>query len=162
MKTKTKALLAFIYIFLLMNHSFVLAKSHNSLSANLPEGTLVWGIQARNATSITSTAFSTRTITIDTTAPNVITLVSPADNAILNNVYNTFTWNQGANTGTALTDDVSFYSDAAATNLIKSIQATTTSHLDSLGTGTFYWRIQSTDAAGNIGVASNIRKVTIQ
>ena len=134
----------------------------NSYSVTLPEGTLVWGVQGRNTTSNTSTAFSTRTLTIDTTAPNIVTLNSPADNATLNNVYNTYTWIQGANTGTTLIDDISFYSDAAATNLVKTIQATGTSHQDSLGTGTFYWRVQSTDAAGNIGVASNIRKVTIQ
>ena len=134
----------------------------NSYNITLPEGTLVWGIQGRNSTSNTSTAFSTRTLIIDTTAPNIITLVTPANNTILNNVYNTYTWTQGANTGTALIDDISFYSDAAATNLIKTIQAVGTSHQDSLGIGTFYWRVKSTDAAGNIGVASNIRKVTIQ
>lgn len=133
--------------------------SHN---ATLPEGTLIWGVQGRNSTSNTSTSFSTRTLTIDTTSPAIVTLVSPADNATLNDVYNTYTWNQGVNTGTTLTDDIYFYSDASATNLVKTMQAVGTSHQDSLGIGTYYWRVQSTDAAGNIGPASNIRKVTIQ
>lgn len=130
--------------------------------ATLPEGILVWGVQGRNSTSNTSTSFSTRTLTIDTTSPAIVTLVSPADNATLNDVYNTYTWNQGVNTGTTLTDDIYFYSDASATNLVKTMQAVGTSHQDSLGIGTYYWRVQSTDAAGNIGPASNIRKVTIQ
>lgn len=136
--------------------------STTSYNTTLNEGTLVWGVQGRNSTSNTSTPFSTRTLTIDTTRPNIVTLVSPADNATLNDVYNTYTWTQGVNTGTALTDDIYFYSDAGATNLIKTMQAVGTSHQDSLGTGTYYWRVQSTDAAGNIGPASNIRKVTIQ
>ena len=136
--------------------------SGTSYNTTLPEGTLVWGVQGRNATSNTSTPFATRTLVIDTTKPNIVTLVLPADNATLNDVYNTYSWTQGANTGTALTDDIYFYSDAGATNLVKTIQAVGTSHQDSLGTGTYYWRVQSTDAAGNVGVASNIRKVTIQ
>lgn len=128
----------------------------------LLEGTFVWGVQGRNSITGTSTAFSQRTITIDTTAPNVVTLNLPVDNDTLSNGYNTFTWTQGTNTGTPLTDDISFYSNAAATTLIKSVQAINSSHQDSLGLGTFYWRVKSTDAAGNIGTASSIRKIVIQ
>ncbi len=128
----------------------------------LLEGTFVWGVQGRNSITGTSTAFSQRTITIDTTAPNMVTLNLPVDNDTLSNGYNTFTWTQGTNTGTALTDDISFYSNAAATTLIKSVQAVGTSYQDSLGLGIFYWRVQSTDAAGNIGTASSIRKIVIQ
>lgn len=133
-----------------------------SHTAALSEGTLVWGVQGRNSTSNTSTSFSTRTLTIDTTRPNIVTLVSPADNATLNDIYNTYSWTQGTNSGTTLTDDIYFYSDAGATNLVKTMQAAGTSHQDSLGAGTYYWQVQSTDAAGNVGIASNIRKVTIQ
>jgi hypothetical protein len=133
-----------------------------SLTTTLPEGVLVWGVQARNNTSGTSTTFSTRTLTVDTTSPNVVTLVSPADNATLSDVYNTYSWTQGANTGTALTDDIYFYSDATGTTLVKTAQATGTTYQDSLGVGTYYWAVQSTDAAGNIGVFSNLRKVIIQ
>lgn len=136
--------------------------SSTTLSTILPEGTFVWGIQARNATSATSTTFSTRTLTIDTTSPNVVTLILPADNAILSDVYNTYSWSQGANTGTALTDDIYFYSDLAATTLIKTAQAVGTSYQDSLGVGTYYWRVQSTDAATNVGPFSVVRKVVIQ
>lgn len=136
--------------------------SSTTITTTLPEGTMVWGVQGRNNTSNSTTPFSTRTITVDTTSPNIVTLVSPNDNATLNDVYNTYSWNQGANNGTALTDNLFFYSDAGATTLVKTIQATGTSEQDSLGTGVYYWRVQSTDAAGNIGPMSNIRKVTIQ
>lgn len=137
-------------------------EASTSLTTTLPEGDLVWGIQARNATSGTSTAFSTRTITIDTTAPDLVTLVLPIDNATLNDTINTYSWTQGSNTGTALVDDIYFYSDAAATTLVKTAQATGTSYQDSLGIGTYYWAVQTTDAAGNIGAFSNLRKVILQ
>lgn len=136
--------------------------STTSFTTTLPEGILAWGVQARNATSNTSTAFAIRTLTIDTTSPNVVTLTAPPDNATLSNGIHTYSWTQGVNTGTALTDAIFFYSDVSATNLIKSAQAIGTSHQDSLGVGVFYWRVQSTDAAGNIGPMSNIRKLTIQ
>ncbi len=136
--------------------------SNTTLSTSLSEGTFVWGVQGRNSTSNSSTSFTTRTLTVDTTSPNIVTLVSPADNVILSDIYNTYTWTQGANTGTALIDNISFYSDAGANNLLKSIQAVGTSQQDSLGVGIYYWRVQSTDAAGNIGPNSLIRKVTIQ
>jgi hypothetical protein len=133
-----------------------------SLTTTLPEGILVWGVQARNSTSGTSTTFATRTLTIDTTSPSAVTLVSPADNATLSDVFNTYSWTQGANSGTALTDDIYFYSDATGTTLLKTTQAVGTTYQDSLGLGTYYWAVQSTDAAGNIGVFSNLRKVIIQ
>ena len=135
----------------------------NTYTTTLPEGTLVWGVQARNSVSNSSTSFSTRTITVDTTAPEAVTLVAPADNAMLSDVYNTYSWTQGANTGTALTDVIYFYDDAAATQLNKSVQIPSgTSHQDSLGVGTYYWAVQSTDAAGNVGPFSVLRKVVIQ
>ena len=137
--------------------------STNTYTATLPEGILVWGVQARNAISNSSTSFSTRTITVDTTSPGVVTLVAPADNAVLSDVYNTYSWTQGANTGTALTDVIYFYDDAGATLLNKSVQISSgTTHQDSLGVGTYYWAVQSTDAAGNIGPFSALRKVVIQ
>ncbi len=137
-------------------------ETSTTLTTTLPEGTLVWGVQARNATSGTSTAFSTRTLTIDTTSPNAVSLVLPVDNATLSNVFNNYSWTQGANTGTVLTDDIYFYSDPAATILVKTAQAVGTSYIDSLGIGTYYWAVQSTDAAGNVGPFSNLRKVIIQ
>jgi hypothetical protein len=136
--------------------------SGTSLTTTLPEGTLVWGVQGRNTTSNSSTPFSTRTITIDTTSPAIVTLVSPNDNVTLNDIYNTYSWTQGTNSGTALTDNIFFYSDPGASVLVKSAQAVGTSYQDSLGVGTYYWRVRSNDAAGNTGPMSNIRKVTIQ
>jgi len=137
-------------------------ENSTSVSTTLPEGVFEWGVQARNGTSNTSSAFFTRTITIDTTSPNAVILSMPADNSVLTDIFNIYSWTQGVNTGTALTNNIYFYSDASATILFKSAQATGTSYQDSLGVGTYYWAVRSTDAAGNIGDFSNLRKVTIQ
>ncbi len=137
-------------------------ESSTSITTTLPEGVVVWGVQARNTTSGTSSMFATRTITIDTTDPGALSLVTPVDNAVLSDIYNTYTWTQPADAGTALIDDIYFYSDAAGTTLFKTAQAAGTSYQDSLGVGTYYWAVQSTDAAGNIGTFSSLRKVVIQ
>jgi hypothetical protein len=139
--------------------------SATSYTATLSEGVLVWGIQARNSTSGTSTMFSTRTLTIDSSAPNSPSFVAPIHNSTANNGYNTYSWTQGANTGTALTDQISFYSDVAGTLLLSgypvTLPAGITTHSDSLVTGTYYWDVQSTDAAGNIGPLSSLNTVVI-
>ncbi|MBL4669092.1 MAG: hypothetical protein JKY30_07490 [Flavobacteriales bacterium] len=136
-----------------------------NLTATLPEGTLVWGVQARNSTSGTSTTFSTRTLIVDTTNPNAVVLDSPAHNATVTSGFNTYAWTQGINTGTALTDRIHFYSDAAGTLLLNGYPVTLplgiTTHSDSLAAGTYYWDVQTTDAAGNIGPFSNLNTVII-
>lgn len=128
----------------------------------LPEGTLIWAVQARNTVSSSSTNFSTRTIVIDTTAPNQISLISPSNGALLNDTTNTYTWTQGANSGTDLTDMVYFYSDSAVT-LIPGFPvavSSLTTYTDSIGFDHF-WRVQSVDAAGNQGPFSELRRVNI-
>jgi len=132
-----------------------------NLSTTLAEGVFVWGVQARNTTSATSTAFSTRTLTIDTTAPNSPSLVSPSNNSTANNGYNTYTWTQGVNTGTILTDHIYFYSDALGATPFKDASTTGLSYQDSLAPGTYYWAVVSTDAATNVGEFSVLNKVII-
>ena len=147
--------------------------TNTSYSKNLPEGVYLWSVQGRNNTTFTSTAFPTpRTVTIDTTKPNVALLSLPAANQVLNDTINTFTWSQGATTGggtpTALIDEISFYSDSGTTLITTptvfpvSLPSGTTSYKDSLGSGTFYWSVKTVDEAGNVSPQSEIRKVIIQ
>lgn len=132
-----------------------------SLTVSLGEGDFVWGVQARNSTSATSTAFTTRTFTIDTTAPSSPLLVTPSNNSTVNNGYNTYTWTQGVNTGTAQTDHIYFYSDALGTIPFKDSSTAGLSYQDSLAPGTYYWAVRSTDAATNIGEFSTLNAVII-
>jgi len=127
----------------------------------LDEGTFVWTVQGRNAVP-SSTGFSERTLIIDNTAPNQVNLVSPSNGQLLNDTVNTYSWTQGTNTGTALTDMISFYSDSLGNSLIKTvtIPAGITSHTDSIGMNHF-WGVQSIDAAGNEGPFGELRRVNI-
>ncbi len=140
-------------------------QSSTSLAATLPEGVLVWGVQARNSTTGTSTIFSTRTLTVDITIPNAVTLNSPASGTTVTSGYNNYTWTQGTNTGTALSDKIYFYSDAAGTLLLNGYPVTlgsgVTTHSDSLDTGTYYWAVESTDEAGNVGPFSSLNTVVV-
>jgi len=145
-----------------------------SFAKKLPEGVYVWSVQGRNNTTFTSTAFpAPRTLTVDTTRPLLATLILPTVNDSLNDTLNTFTWNQGLVTGggtpTALTDQISFYSDSGVTIATStpttfpvSLPAGVTSYEDSLGSGTYYWGVRTIDAAGNISNQSEIRKVVIK
>lgn len=135
--------------------------TESSYNVSLGEGIYSWGIQGNNTSSSTSTDFFTRTLTIDTTSPGAATLTSPADSASLSNTYHNFTWTQASDNGTALTDNIYYYSDATATTLIKSVEEISSGYSDSLGIGTYYWRVRSVDAAGNVGAFSAIRKFDI-
>jgi len=135
----------------------------NSINITLPEGSLQWGIQANNSVSNSSTAFFIRTLVIDTTKPLAPTLIFPLAGATLGDSTNTFTWQQATDTGTELVDRISFYEDQNATTLIRTLNANGTAmHNDSLGIGTFFWAIESVDAAGNTGQRSEIRSIIIQ
>jgi hypothetical protein len=136
-------------------------ESITNLTTTLGEGVFVWGVQARNSTSATSTAFTTRTFTVDTTTPSPPLLVTPSNNSTVNNGSNTYTWTQGANTGTALTDHIYFYTDVLGATPIKDASAVGLSYRDSLAPGTYYWAVRSTDAALNIGEFSDLYKVVI-
>ncbi|GIK68919.1 MAG: hypothetical protein BroJett020_02140 [Bacteroidota bacterium] len=149
------------------NWSGSLAESPQLLSGGsytpalaLPEGTYEWGVQALNNTS--ASPFSTRTLVIDTTSPGIPMLVSPLTNAILPNALFTFTWNRAVDNGSTLTDSLSIYADTNLTNLVKAVYSVTTSYADSLGTGNYFWRVRTFDAAGNKSGYSLVRKFTIQ
>lgn len=140
-----------------------------SYSERLPEGVYVWGVQATNNATLSSTGYTNppRTITIDTTAPSLPTLVLPVNNDTIPQAFYTYQWSQGASTGggtpTSVTDSIYFYSDTLGTSLIDviSIPSGSTSYSDSLGVD-HYWTVRSTDAAGNVGAFAGIRKVYVQ
>jgi hypothetical protein len=129
-------------------------------SIPLPEGLYEWGVQALNNAS--ASAFSKRSIHIDTTAPGKPTLIAPINNAQLPDAPFTFSWNRAADSGSTLHDSLYIFADTNLTNLVKSVGILFTSHSDSLGQGNYFWRVITYDAAGNKGIPSDTRKTTIQ
>lgn len=128
----------------------------------LPDGIYEWGIQAENSVSNTFTGYSKRTLTVDTGVPDSVALSLPLNNAILGDSNYTYTWTHPTtDSGTTLTDSIFFYSDISGSILFKSGSGTSNNYTDSLGTGTYYWRVRSSDKAGNVGGFSTMRAFTI-
>jgi len=131
----------------------------------LSEGEFSWGVRAINQNS--SSNFSSNGFTIDLTAPNDVTLTSPADNFNSTSQTVVFKWSTGTDPGTVnspvnsvieLSNDVNFTSILYTQNNIIS---------DSLeytfsNAGDYWWRVYAEDEAGNISVNYSLEyKVTV-
>ena len=127
------------------------------------EGSYSWGVKAVNSTS--SSAFSSRTILIDLTAPNDAVLLSPATGASFADTV-TFQWDSGSDPGT-IHAPVSAHVEIATDSLFGSVIQTydvsgdTVQHVFT-SLGTYWWRVYLFDEAGNSSANySEQRKVLI-
>lgn len=142
---------------------FPVSSINTEYNAILNDGTYEWGVQAENSVTNTFTGFTKRIITIDTEVPDTVALVLPIHNAILGDSTNSYSWSYPTiDSGTPLIDSIYFYSDISGSVLLKSGKGLSANYSDSLGVGTFYWRVRLIDAAGNTGNFSTMRKFTIQ
>lgn len=133
----------------------------NSYSFEFPDGDFTWNVRAEKATK--NTVFSSRTITVDSTEPNVPSLDLPKDNTlVLANTSIQFTWTRAAIIGTQELDSIYFYSDASLQNLIfKDVGLNNKYTKDNLTTGIYFWHVKAFDRAGNESDLSNIHSLTI-
>lgn len=125
------------------------------------EGQFEWRVRGINNSS--QTLFSAREFYADTTSPQVVTLSSPASNALLNTGDISFSWNQPAHSGAFTFDTLYVATDSSLTNIRRkfySIDEQVTA--DTLSQGSYYWGVQSFDSAGNKGELNSSRKLTIQ
>lgn len=128
----------------------------------LNDGIYEWGVQGENSVSNTFTGYSKRTLTVDTGVPDTVALSLPLNNAILGDSNYTYTWTHPTtDSGTTLTDSIFFYSDINGSVLFKSGSGTSNNYTDSLGMGTYYWRVRSSDKAGNVSGFTTMRAFTI-
>jgi predicted secreted protein len=127
---------------------------------DIPEGQYEWGIRGENQFS--NTIYTTRTIWIDTTAPALPVLSFPANNATMPDSTFALQWTNTTDNGTSITDSLYIYTDTLMTNLIQTSYTTNESFTDSLGIGTYFWRVRSIDAATNNSAYTNLWKFTVQ
>ena len=132
----------------------------NSINYSLTEGSYEWGVRGQNST--TNTVYFKRKLYIDPTAPNDPVLLLPANNAVLNDTVISISWNHDTANGSSIKDSLYIYSDSLMTSFTRQEFLNSTSYSDSLGTGTFFWRVRSIDAAGNYSGYSMLRKFTVQ
>jgi hypothetical protein len=113
-----------------------------------------WKIRGVNSTSQTA-QFSSRNFMIDTVVPNLPQNSLPANNAtVTNNVSTTYTWISPTDTGVVqspLLHTIEFStSNTFSTILFKTDNATTSYKHTFTVIGDYYWRIKTTDTAGNV------------
>ena len=124
------------------------------------EGQYQWRVKGQNNTS--NTPYTTYSFEIDTTAPNTPLLISPIANAVLTDSTISFFWDRGIVTGSSIFDSLYVYSDSLMTSLMIRTGTSSTSYMDTLSNGSYFWRVSSWDAADNYSGYSVLNKFTIQ
>ncbi|HEX8577565.1 MAG TPA: hypothetical protein VF677_14860 [Flavobacterium sp.] len=123
-----------------------------------PQGTLQWRVRASNGTQ--QTLFSSRSIVTDTTVPNTPALINPANAGTVTSGNVSFQWSRTPVAGSVERDIIYIYTNSQLTILHSETQ-TTSPYAATLPSGTYYWKVQSFDAAGNVGTASPVFNFTV-
>ena len=117
------------------------------------EGSFTWKVRASNETD--TTLYTSRTILIDTTLPNVPTLTAPTNVSTTTSTNVSFNWNRTPISGSQEFDSLYVYSNVALTNLVLKKRVTNPHSETILDNGTYYWRMKSFDEAGNVSAVSS-------
>lgn len=141
-------------------NTIVLDQNTSSTTYNytFAEGSYQWKVRASNGTD--NTLYSARSILVDVTAPNTPTLVTPTNTSSTTATDISFSWNRTPIAGSTEKDHIYIYSDSGLTNLVYESDAISP-YSKTLTSGTYYWRVKSSDSAGNIAAASNTFSFTI-
>lgn len=122
------------------------------------EGKYTWKVRASNGT--VQTLYTSRSILVDTKAPNAPTLSSPVNASTTTNTSINFQWSRTPIAGSAEKDSIYVYTGNALTNLNFKDKATAP-YNKTLIKGTYYWFIKSFDEAGNESPRSTVFNFTI-
>ena len=129
------------------------------------DGLYTWQVQGFNNTSNTFTSFSSRTMYIDTQAPQQASLTSPGSGDTLNAANEiVFQWEaqQPVAGESAVIDYLYVAADSSFSESPLSIQEGAQTHSQSLTEGRYYWKIERTDAAGNTTAATDINQFVVE
>jgi hypothetical protein len=121
----------------------------------LPVGTYWWRVNARSGVGTTGGWSATRTLVIDTTAPEAPTLISPIDNDVTNDTTPSFDWSDVSDpSGVTYEIQVGVISRSGITSSGYTLDT-------ALDYGTYIWKVRAKDGAGNLGNWSPSRTLTI-
>lgn len=122
----------------------------------LSAGVYTWQVRAQNATS--NSLYTSRTITVDLTAPIVSVQTFPAHNATLTGT-DSLVWTRSPD---AIADSIFIYSDSLFAAPVKAYATNTT--YDFVGTVNqdYFWRLKSGDVAGNWSAFGTLRKFWVK
>lgn len=127
------------------------------------DGYYTWQVQGFNATSETFTDFTSRSLYIDTQAPESASLTSPIHGDTLTNPI-VFQWTaqQPEITESAVIDYLYVSADIIFSQSPIPIEDATQTHTQTLAEGTYYWKLSRVDAAGNTTEATQINQFVVE
>lgn len=132
--------------------------STTSFDYTFPDGNFTWKVRASNGTK--ETLYTSRTLLVDTKAPNTPTLSIPVDKSTTTSTDINFQYSRTPIAGSTEKDSIYVYTESALTNLNFKAQATSP-YNKTLTAGTYYWYITSFDQAGNSSSKSSVFSFTI-
>jgi len=145
-----------------LDENNTLVKEQNTeatlINFTFDEGKYTWKVRASNGTD--QTLYTSRSISVDTKAPNTPTLTIPANASTTTTTSINFQWNRTPISGSTERDSIYVYTNNALTNLNFKDRGTSP-YNKTLTTGTYYWFVKSFDDAGNTSARSAVFNFTI-
>ncbi|MBK7316776.1 hypothetical protein, partial [Candidatus Villigracilis affinis] len=131
----------------------------NYAATNIPDGVWYWHVRALNVNGVAGAWSAYRSFTVDTTGPIAPVLSAPANAA---SVIGTpaFSWAAAA-TATKYQFEYDNNADFSSPTFTSADLTTTSTTPPAMALGTYSWHVRGKDAAGNWGVWSTARTVTI-
>lgn len=130
------------------------------LPAVLTEGRNYWRVRTINFVGAASSWSTSRSVVVDVTAPAAPALNAPSDNGVIYAARPTFTWRTATS---ANRYRIQVATNLQFTNPLLDMETASLSQLSSvtLPQGSYFWHVQSRDAAGNWGLWSGARVFTV-
>lgn len=122
-------------------------------------GSFEWRVRARNSGS--ASAYETRAFFIDRSAPNTPLLSSPLEGANISNDTVSFSWSRPQTTGSSLSDTLYMAMDSSFSQQSTYYSKPTNFDLTTIPLGTYYWKVKTSDKAGNSSNFSVIRSFDV-
>lgn len=127
--------------------------------SSLSDDTYYWRVRAQNEAFLWGSWSDTWNFAIDTVAPGIPTLSSPADGYRTNDDTPTFSWSSVATAnlyGIQIDNNNDFSSPEVSTSTGSTSYTST-----SLSHDVYYWRVRARDAVGNWGSFSGYRSIEV-
>ncbi len=138
---------------------FDVTTAENTKTMAFQDGSYNWQVRAQNGTQ--QTEYTKRNILIDTKLPNIPSQIAPSNSSGQVEKVIHFQYERLAVEGSAETDSLFVFTDAALTNLALKTAVINNSHFQEFATGTYYWYLKAYDKAGNKSAKSTVRSFTI-
>jgi len=115
----------------------------------LSEARYYWHVKAYDDAGNESEFSPTHTFVVDTSAPEVVTLISPDSGQMMNDSIITFIWHKANDNLSGIDHYLLQYSEDAQFTMPIELTVTDTGYNTMLPDTIYYWRVKSTDRAGN-------------